>query len=422
MMKTSESLTLDEEKTYLEATGVIDNEELCDMSSIQDSDAVKVGGIKPSCFVKSCKTDGKIPIKDKCVFCKPGQGIFENSDTVIYNEDSGECKTATCKACYSLQDGTCTEDPPTDCVVTNWGPWRGCDASSDKLTRSRTIISEPLCGGTPCPTETDLVEELPCTYERVDQAQPYGLLYKTTADGDEPCEVVCDEDDECVAFTRNNDSGVCNYYKQDGIYKNENGIWLPTNFDMDTFFKTDDNKNRVFDISKLDEKETVFEFGANISRVINNDVNARMCITNYLESQECTKSSIGDLTFVSKNDTCKAAVNKMFDAIQDWNNQTTMKVPALNGDMVDPYPGSIDDGVRYAANVIPELRSNIPGCDIITERPGACYFTEKTPGTSCKDDKYYNLVLKYIDPDTPRDMFNSSLIAFRNLPEAGCCE
>lgn len=39
--------------------------------------------------------------------------------------------------------------PPVNCVVSAWGPWGACVAGVK--TRTRTVLTQPACGGTACP-------------------------------------------------------------------------------------------------------------------------------------------------------------------------------------------------------------------------------------------------------------------------------
>jgi hypothetical protein len=79
----------------------------------------------------------------------------------------------------SDDDGTpdcndlCPDDPstsgpcPVDCEVSNWSEWSLCsvECGGGIQTRTRTVMTEPQYGGTPCPplTETQPCNEQPCS-------------------------------------------------------------------------------------------------------------------------------------------------------------------------------------------------------------------------------------------------------------------
>lgn len=53
--------------------------------------------------------------------------------------------------------------PPVDCQVTEWSPWSDCSkVCAGTQTRTRTIITDPSCGGAACPP---LEETQPCNSE-----------------------------------------------------------------------------------------------------------------------------------------------------------------------------------------------------------------------------------------------------------------
>jgi hypothetical protein len=87
----------------------------------------------------------------------------------------------------------CNEQPcPVDCVVSEWSEWSECSApcGGGTQSRTRTIVTPPANGGTPCPEleETRACNEQPCP-ECVTNAE---------CDDNDPCTTDACVNGECV--------------------------------------------------------------------------------------------------------------------------------------------------------------------------------------------------------------------------------
>ncbi|XP_048583508.1 protocadherin Fat 4 isoform X2 [Nematostella vectensis] len=91
-----------------------------------------------------------------CVGCgKSTQSRFP----IVYRQPSCGGRSCPARESRNCDTGVCC---PVNCVVNGWGAWGGCNAQCEQngvRTRSRSIRTNPTCGGTGCPS---LTQTTPC--------------------------------------------------------------------------------------------------------------------------------------------------------------------------------------------------------------------------------------------------------------------
>ena len=118
---------------------------------------IEINLILTSCiFLVDCVWDAWAEWED-CVEITECRGIQTRRRVILIEESNGG------KACIGDdEESLFCFSAPTDCVWSEWGAWGACDSANSCIqVRSRTIETQPTCGGSECGDITE--EERSCT-------------------------------------------------------------------------------------------------------------------------------------------------------------------------------------------------------------------------------------------------------------------
>jgi hypothetical protein len=114
----------------------------------------------------------------------PGSGV--TTGQCEQGSISGNACPPSLEYCEQCGQNCC----PVNCEVGEWGAWSDWDGSCDKLvqSRSRQIVTNPSCGGAPCPpVRQHNTTFIPCPVDcKVDAWGPWTVCPSCVPDGEQP--------------------------------------------------------------------------------------------------------------------------------------------------------------------------------------------------------------------------------------------